>query len=135
MSQSPAKIDHVQRLRDGYDAFGRGDLDALRGLFTSDIVWHVGGNSPLSGDYKGIDAVFEFFGRIFTETNGTFKNEVHDILANDQHGIALVTQSGERNGNKIETNAVHVLHYNERGETTESWFLPEKAEEVDKFWS
>ena len=135
MSQSATHVDHVQRLRDGYDAFGRGDLDALRGLFAPDMVWHVGGNNPLSGDYKGIDAVFEFFGRIFAETGGTFKNEVHDVLANDSHGVALVRQSGERNGKKIDTNAVHVVHYNDQGQTIESWFVPEKAAEVDAFWS
>lgn len=135
MSQSSTHIDHVQRLREGYAAFGRGDLDALRGLFSPDMVWHVGGNNPLSGDYKGIDAVFEFFGKIFAETAGTFKNEVHDVLANDSHGVALVRQSGERNGKKIDTNAVHVVHYNDQGQTTESWIVPEKAAEVDAFWS
>ncbi|HEV1997352.1 MAG TPA: nuclear transport factor 2 family protein [Candidatus Dormibacteraeota bacterium] len=135
MSQSPTQVDHVQQLRDGYEAFGRGDLDAIRSLFAEDIVWHVGGNSSLTGDYKGIDAVFEFFGKLFTETAGTFKNEVHDILANDKHGVALITQSAERNGKSITSNAVHVLHYNDQGQTTESWIYPEKAAETDAFWA
>ena len=135
MTETTTKLDHVQRLRDGYEAFGRGDLEAIRTLFSPDIVWHVGGNNPLTGDYKGIDAVFGFFGKIFTETEGTLKNDVHDVLANDTHGVALVTQSAERNGKKISSNAVHVVHYDAEGRTTESWFVPEKAAETDEFWS
>lgn len=135
MSQSTTEVDRVQRLREGYDAFGRGDLEALRRLFAPDIVWHVVGNNPLSGDYRGIDAVFEFFGKVFTETGGTFKNDVHDVLANDSHGVAMVRQSGERSGNKLDTNAVHVVHYNDQGQIVESWILPEKATESDAFWS
>jgi len=41
-----------QRFRDGYAAFQRGDLDALRNdFFTEDIVWHSPGRDPLSGDF------------------------------------------------------------------------------------
>lgn len=132
---APTQVNHVQRLREGYEAFGKGDLDALRELFTPDIIWHVGGRSPFSGDYKGIDATFEFFMKVFTETGGTLKNEVHDILANETHGIALVTQSGERNGKTLKVNSVHVLHYDAEGRTTESWFIPEDAYAADDFWS
>ncbi len=129
------QTDQIQRLREGYEAFGRGDLDALRGLFAEDIVWHVGGRSPFSGDYKGLDKTFGFFTTVFTETGGTLKNEVHDLLASDKHGIALVTQTGERNGKSLNANAVHVVHYDGEGKVTESWFIPEHAYEVDEFWS
>ncbi len=100
-----------------------------------DIVWHVGGHNSLTGDYKGIDDVFTLFGRIFTETAGTLKNEVHDVLANDTHGVAMIKQSAERNGKRLETNAVHIVHYDDQGRVTESWFIPEQAREVDEFWS
>ncbi|HEY8741023.1 MAG TPA: nuclear transport factor 2 family protein [Candidatus Dormibacteraeota bacterium] len=134
MAQSTS-TDQVQKLREGYEAFGRGDLEAIRGQFNPDIVWHIGGQSPMSGDYKGIDAVFEFFGRIFTETGGTLKNDVHDILANDTHGIVLLTQSAERNGKKLSMNFVQVVHRDAELRVTESWFLPLDANAVDEFWA
>ncbi|HEY8739930.1 MAG TPA: nuclear transport factor 2 family protein [Candidatus Dormibacteraeota bacterium] len=127
--------DQVQKLREAYEAFGRGDLEAIRGQFSPDIVWHIGGHSSLSGDYKGIDAVFEFFGRIFTETDGTLKNDVHDILANDTHGIVLLTQSAERNGKKLSMQFVHVTHRDAESRVTESWYLPMDAQAVDEFWA
>jgi len=135
MSAQTGTASLVQRFRQGYENFGKGDLEAIRADFSPDIVWHVGGHNPLTGDYKGIDDVFALFGRIFQETGGSLKNNVHDILANDTHGIALVSQSAERNGKKLEGNAVHVVHYDAEGLITESWFIPEKAAETDEFWA
>jgi uncharacterized protein len=127
--------DLVQRLRDGYEAFDRGDLEAIRSQFNPDIVWHIGGKSQFSGDYKGIDAVFGFFGSVVAETAGTLKNEVHDILSNDTHGVVLVTQTAERNGKKLNMDAVQIIHRDDQGRITESWFLPVDAYAVDEFWS
>jgi ketosteroid isomerase-like protein len=127
--------DRVQRIREGYEAFGRGDLEAIREQFSPDIVWHVGGHSTISGDYKGIDAVFEFFGRIFAETGGTLKNDVHDILANDTHAVVLVTQSAERNGKKLSAKGIQVVHSDDQDRITESWFVAEDAKAVDEFWA
>jgi uncharacterized protein len=127
--------DPVQRIREGYEAFGRGDLEAIRDQFSPDIVWHIGGHSPLAGDYKGIDALFEFFGRVVSETGGTLKNEVHDILANDTHGVVLLTQSGERNGKKLSMNCVQVVHRDAESRVTESWWIPVDERTDDEFWS
>jgi ketosteroid isomerase-like protein len=124
-----------QRFRQGYENFGKGDLEAIRADFAPDIVWHAGGSNILTGDYKGVDDCFKLFMRIFEETGGTFKNEVHDVLANDTHGVALVKVSGSRKGKTIESNTVHVVHYNSEGQITESWIIPENSEEVDAFWS
>jgi ketosteroid isomerase-like protein len=44
---------NVARMREGYDAFAKGDLAALRELMTEDIVWHLPGHSALAGDYEG----------------------------------------------------------------------------------
>jgi ketosteroid isomerase-like protein len=47
-------------IRQGYDAFGRGDMDTLRALFDPDIVWHAPGRSQLAGDHQGVDAVLGY---------------------------------------------------------------------------
>ena len=37
-------------VREGFAAFGRGDMDTLRKqLWTDDIRWHVPGRSPFAG--------------------------------------------------------------------------------------
>src|SRR5579872_713806 len=101
---------NVERARRAYEAFGKGDIQAVGEFMADGIVWHVGGDNAISGDYKGKDAVFGFFRKLMQETGGTFKSEVHDILANDQHGATLVTNSADRKGKHFEWRAVNVSH-------------------------
>ncbi len=97
-----------------------------------DIVWHNGGHNILTGDYKGVDDVIALFGRSAQEAGGTLKFELHDVLANDTHGIALVKATAERNGKTLDSNVVQVVHYNAEGQTTEAWFIPEDAAAVGR---
>ena len=76
--------------RRGYEAFTSGDLDTLRETFSSDIVWHVGGRNRYTGDKRGIDNVLAFFVELTQITDGTFRLDVHDVLAKDEHAVALV---------------------------------------------
>lgn len=128
--------DNVDRMRRGYEAFGKGDLDTLRELFSPDIVWHNGGNNPLTGDYKGVDEVFGMLGKLFEMTNGDMTIEVHDLLANDEHGVAIVRFRGARpDGRTIETNEVDVFHIDGNGRVAEVWLVPEDAEGTDAFFA
>src|SRR5258705_8531245 len=90
------------RLRGGYEAFQTGNMDALRDEFlTQDVVWHSPGSNPYSGDHKGIDEVLANFGKTMEVTGGTLRVELHDVLANDEHGVALATVRGEAHGERI----------------------------------
>lgn len=66
-------------VRRGFAAFGAGDIATLGELFADDIVWHVGGRSPISGDYKGKDEVFGFFAQLAERAGGTLHVDVHDV--------------------------------------------------------
>ena len=126
---------NVEVARRGYEAFGRGDMDALNELLSDDIVWHVGGTNPLSGDYKGKEQVFGLFGRFAQETGGTLSIEIHDILANDEHLVVLARVTARRNDKTLDQNASYVHHVNEQHQTTEFWALFEDSAAVDDFWS
>jgi ketosteroid isomerase-like protein len=121
-------------LRRGFDAFGRGDMAAIAELFADDIVWHSPGNSPLSGDYKGRDSVLALFGKIAELSGGTLKVEVHDILANDEHGVVLTRGTAQRGGKSLDDNGVQVFHLRD-GKAVESWFHPGDQAAADRFWS
>jgi uncharacterized protein len=122
------------RIRQGYAAFASGDIEAVLEFFDDDIVWHTGGNNPISGDYRGKEEVLAHLGRLLQETEGNFKNEVHDILANDEHGVAITNLSAERNGRSMTMRSVHVMHLRD-GKVTESWIFPEDQAAADEFWS
>ncbi|TMF17619.1 MAG: hypothetical protein E6I33_01265 [Chloroflexi bacterium] len=135
---SPAAVsvsENIERARKGYEAFDQGDLDAIRDLMDPNIVWHVSGRSRFARDYQGIDDVFgNFFAPVISETGGTLKNEVHDILASDDHVVVLLTQRAERQGKKIEVRFAHIQHLRE-GKVTESWFFTDDAYALDAFYA
>jgi uncharacterized protein len=131
MEQHP----NVARTRDAYAAFGRGDLEALREQFRDDIVWHVGGNSPLAGEYKGQDEIFGFFGQLFEMTGGSLSIDIHDVLANDTHVCVLVTMSAKRDGRTFDQRAVHVFEVDDEGRSKEFWSFEEDQAAGDEFWS
>ncbi len=121
--------------RRGYAAFASGDMATLNELFADDIVWHVSGRGPMSGDFEGKDAVLAYFGRLAQETGGNFRIEIHDVLANDDHAVALTTASGERQGKTLENaKGVQVFHVRD-GKVTESWFHSGDQYADDEFFS
>ena len=50
---------NAERIRGGYDAFNKADIEALTDLFAEDAVWHSPGRGVVAGDYKGRDATFD----------------------------------------------------------------------------
>jgi ketosteroid isomerase-like protein len=90
-------------VRRSYDAFARGDMDTLRELFDPEIVWHFPGRSLLAGDHRGTDAVLGFFGRTMELTAGTFRAELHDVVADDWHAVGMHLATGEREGGGFRT--------------------------------
>jgi uncharacterized protein len=122
-------------VRGGFAAFGRGDIDALRDqYFAGDIRWHVPGRSPLAGDYDGVAQVLDLFGRLFELSGGTLRLELHDVLANDEHAVALYTVRAEREGRQLEDNTVNTFHIRD-GKITEVWTQDTDTYASDEFWS
>ncbi|WP_414941731.1 nuclear transport factor 2 family protein [Amycolatopsis sp. cmx-11-51] len=52
---------NVTLVRRYYQAYGTGDLDALRRFFAADIRWTIPGHHPLAGVKTGPDEVIAFF--------------------------------------------------------------------------
>ena len=125
---------NVNLLRAGYDAFGKGDMEAVRKLFSPNIIWHVAGRSPLAGTYKGIDEVFGFFAEIVRQSEGTFQIELHDVIANDQHAIAMTVDRAQREGKTLHASGVGVYHI-AGGAVTEAWFTSQDPYAEDEFWA
>ncbi len=107
-------------LRRGYAAFASGDMATLTDLFSEDVVWHVPGNSQISGEHRGRDAVFAVFARTAELSGGTFKIELHDALANDEHAVALAAATASREGKPYDQRECTVYHVS-GGKVTEFW--------------
>jgi len=121
-------------VRKGYEAFAKGDVAALTQLFSEALVWHVPGRSPISGEYRGRDAVFALFARTAQLSGGTFRVDLHDVLANDEHTVALVRESASRQGKQLDSRETHIFHIS-NGKVTEFWGFSEDQRIQDEFWS
>jgi ketosteroid isomerase-like protein len=130
-----AEHPHITLIRKGYDAFSRGDLETLRGLFTNDVVQHQPGSSPLAGVYKGPDAVFELYGRLAQETGGTFSVELKNCFTDGAgHVVALHQARARRNGKSIDR--PEVLSFTIVGDrVVDIAALDANIDEADAFWS
>ncbi|GHB33829.1 hypothetical protein GCM10010377_25500 [Streptomyces viridiviolaceus] len=94
---------HAALVRKGYEAFSRGDMNALRELMAKDATHHVPGSHPLSGDYKGQDAIIAMYGRLAEETNGTFRVELSSIAVDGRgHAVGVSRFTAERNGMRLD---------------------------------
>jgi ketosteroid isomerase-like protein len=109
-------------------------MDTINELFADDVVWHVAGRSAIAGDYTGKDQVFGFFGKLQELSGGTSTVEVHDMQANDEHGVAIVIESATRNGRSYRGRAVHVFHLRD-GKVTEFWDAQVDQYSADEFWA
>lgn len=125
---------NVELTRRGYEAFAKGDLATLTELLADDVVWHVQGVGPLNGNYHGRDEVFGFFGRLAEETGGTFRLDVHDVLANDEHSVALCALSASRGNKSIEVPVANVSHLRD-GKVTEFWTSTTDPQASIDFWA
>jgi ketosteroid isomerase-like protein len=120
---------NAEALRKGYEAFAAGDMETLASLFADDIAWHPSGNGPLAGDFAGKDAVFGNLAQLAELTAGTFGQEIHDMLANDEHVVVMVDDWWEQ-PHPHRGKSVHVWHVKD-GIATEAWFVSEDQAAFD----
>ena len=115
-----AEHPNAARIRDGYAAFAKGDFTVLNDLFAEDLLWHDTGRNQLSGEYRGREAVYELFGKLMEVSEGSFHIDLHAVLADDEHGVALVVVKASRGGRSIEVKEAHVFHMRD-GKVVEFW--------------
>ena len=104
--------ENVQALRDGYEAFSRGDIDAAFENFADDIVWRsIGDLIPAGGTYNGIDEVRNKWLPEFAATFQDFSQSVDEILDCGDYVIGLGTSRATVAGQEIEGSFCHVWKY------------------------
>ena len=125
---------NADAVRAAYQAFGSGDIETVANFLAEDSVWHVTGSGVLSGDYKGRDGVLGFLGKLMEETGGTFKTELHEVVADDAHAVALIDVSATRNGKSVNAKQAAVYHMRD-GQSTEAWFMYDDGAAVAELFS
>lgn len=124
-----AAKDDAATIRKGYQAFVEGDIPTLTEIIAADAIWHVGGRNRLSGEKRGREAIFGYFGELGT---AGITVELHDVVANDQHVVGIHRAVGTREGRKLDERVALVVHM-QNGTIREAWEQGDDTRALDEY--
>jgi ketosteroid isomerase-like protein len=125
---------NAQRIEAGYRAFNAGDGEVLVDLFAEDIVWHYPGASEHAGEHVGRDATLAFLAALGARTGGTYRAELIDVMASDDHAAGWARDRAERAGRTLDVNAVVTFRMVD-AKVAEAWHHFDDVGRVDAFWA
>jgi hypothetical protein len=117
MAQTRTKLTNDQkiaRIRDSYEGMNKRDLERAHRPFADNAVWH-----GVERDFNGKAALMESARQVIKLDE--FKIEPHDILANDEHVVALNKVTIRNKGQTAEFLGAEVFHLNDEGKIQEGW--------------
>jgi uncharacterized protein len=121
-------------VRRAYEAFNTADMETLNETFAESAVWHAPGHS-FGKDYMSREATFAYFGQLGEGTRGTFRANLHHMLAGeDGYVVGLQRSTGDRDGKHLDVGNAIVFRV-EDGLIAEAWEHFDDLYTWDAFWS
>jgi ketosteroid isomerase-like protein len=125
----------IERLREFLAAYAANDADAVADAVASDAIWHVGGTHRFSGDYRGREAILEYFSRVGAETGNTLRLDTIEVLAGDQRGAAFLRVTADREGRHLDVTMAEAFQFDSEARIREFWAHATDQDAIDEFWS
>ena len=119
-------------LRDVYAAFGQGNPQPFLDACSDDVVYTVPGNTLGSGKHSKAD-FNEWMGGVMAPTNGTFREEIVELAANDDSAILLLDHQFDRDGKHRQYFTAHVLRFKD-GKISSWTEMPGSLREFEDAW-
>jgi uncharacterized protein len=109
------------------DAMKRGDVEALEAMLADDVVWHeIGRSQPTRGKAAMRD---EMGGADYQITY-----ELHDVVANDDHTIALGEATATRGDRTFTYRTAEIYHVRD-GRIAERWAFSDDTGAIAAFFA
>ena len=116
-------------VREAMSAFNQGDFEQFGGMLADDVNWYeIGASEPI----RGKAAIFESLGSGGQDYE--IDAEVHDVVANDTHTLALVNATARRGDQTFHYQTVEILHFSD-GKVTDRWSFAGDTQAVQEFFS
>ena len=121
---------NAAKIRAASEAIERsGDMTSQMDMVDDDVVWHeIGSDQPL----RGKQALMERFSGM--PEGASIKVDTHDVVANDEHAIALVTATASMGGQSLTYRTAEIYHMRD-GKITERWAFSDDTDRINKFFS
>jgi uncharacterized protein len=116
-------------VRRSLQALNNGDMQSLVGLLDNDVEWHeIGRVEPI----RGKAALAQRFGSELTDAQ--FTGSIHDVVANDEHTIALVETTATRGGRSLTYRTAEIMHVRD-GKVTARWAFSDDTAAINEFFA
>jgi ketosteroid isomerase-like protein len=105
-----------------------GDIMSGLDMLSDDIVWHeIGRDEPI----RGKQALMERFAGM--PEGASITTETHDIVANDEHAVQLVTATATMGDQKLVYRTAEIFHMKD-GKITERWAFSDDTDRINTFF-
>lgn len=119
-------MSNVDTARSAYEAFGRGDLAALREDFAENAVWVTSDELPLGGAVEGRDRIMENFAQIPSYWS-SFSVEPEEFIDAGEYVVVRGTQRASNDRGSFEAPFAHLLKYDGDGKVVRGEFYGDSA--------
>ncbi len=117
-------------VREGLNALNRGDIQAMADMLADDVEWHeIGRAEPIRGKAALATA---YSGPPVTDSDITA--ELHDVVANDDHAIALVNVTARRGDRTLDYRTAEIFHVRD-GKITARWAFSDDTAAITEFFA
>ena len=104
------------------------EMAVVDAFMADDIVWHeIGRAEPRRGKDE-LRATMGEMGDV------TIQYDLHDVIANDEHAIALGTATATRNGKTLEYRTAEIFHIRD-GRAVERWAFSDDTAAIIAFFA
>lgn len=117
-------------LRQALEAFNRGEIQQFADIVADDVEWHQIGDPALVHGKQALAASMPGEGQVDWEITA----DVHDVVANDEHTIALVNATARRRGETFKYRTAEIVHFRD-GKIVERWAFSDDTDAIAKFFA
>jgi uncharacterized protein len=108
------------------------DVAAIADCLADDVVFHVPGRNPLSGQHRGKGEILRRLFQAWEEAFAALQIDVHDVLSTDEHVVLLSDRRAQREGTEVQMRAASIYHVRD-GRISEAWLMEWDPYALDEF--
>jgi ketosteroid isomerase-like protein len=112
------------------DGLNTGDMETLVGVLADDVEWHEIG---LAEPIRGKEALAQRYSS-GAGADWDITAEVHDVVANDEHAVALVNATARKDGEEFHYRTAEIVHMKD-GKVTARWAFSDDTDAINRFFA
>ncbi|MEZ4768950.1 MAG: nuclear transport factor 2 family protein [Caldilineales bacterium] len=105
-----------------------------RASIARDIVWHVPGHNPVSGDYHGYDEYSRLMPARMAPLD-RWEFTLGEVMVNGNFVMTTLRLVGERMGKTVDLRGGHLMRIDGQGRVAEGWGFTDDQGALDDFFT